>query len=107
MLSLLLRLLGLTFLVVVSVHILIPSPARDERPHRHHGTGSLRIISEAANRTINPALFSFVSRPDLEPVRWQMTVYDADAVSPGLWFVAPYHNLSRESDLKWVRRPWV
>lgn len=36
------------------------------------------------------ALFNFVSRPDLKPPKWNLTVHHPDLVAPGYWFVSPY-----------------
>ena len=36
------------------------------------------------------SLFSFVTRPDLKPAKWNITVYHPELVSPGYWFVSPY-----------------
>lgn len=34
----------------------------------------------------------FVSRPDIEPARWNVQVYDKTRLAPGYWFVSPYEK---------------
>lgn len=39
--------------------------------------------------------FRFVTRPDLDAPRWNLTVYDDANVSPGHWFLAPYEEVQQ------------
>ena len=41
--------------------------------------------------------WTFVTRPDLDAPRWNVTVYDEAAVTPGYWFVAPYEEVAQEN----------
>jgi hypothetical protein len=41
-------------------------------------------------------LFSFVTRPEFKLPRFNVTVYDANAVTPGYWFLAPYAKIYQE-----------
>lgn len=36
------------------------------------------------------SLFTFITRPDLKPSRWNLTVYHPELLAPGYWFVSPY-----------------
>lgn len=35
---------------------------------------------------------TFITRPDIDAPRWDITVYDEDALAPGYWFIAPYEQ---------------
>lgn len=37
--------------------------------------------------------FQFVTRPDIGAPKWDIETFDADALTPGYWFVAPYAAL--------------
>ena len=39
--------------------------------------------------------FKYITRPDIEAPRWNITVYDEDLVSPGYWFVESYDFLDQ------------
>lgn len=41
--------------------------------------------------------FTFATRPDLDAPRWNITIYDEAAVTPGYWFVAPYEEVEQEN----------
>ncbi|KAK5168356.1 uncharacterized protein LTR77_006926 [Saxophila tyrrhenica] len=46
--------------------------------------------------------FEFVTRPDIGAPRWNIQVYDEEALAPGYWLVAPYAKLDqREEGSKW------
>ena len=45
---------------------------------------------------------NFITRPDFQAKRWQVNVYDADAVTPGYWFVAPYFDIDEIPANKWI-----
>ena len=45
--------------------------------------------------------FNFVTRPDIAAPKWDVNIYDEDALSPGYWFVAPYKDLKQESYSAW------
>lgn len=34
----------------------------------------------------------FVTRPDIEPARWNVEIYDRERLAPGYWFVSPYEK---------------
>ncbi|KAK5170237.1 uncharacterized protein LTR77_004823 [Saxophila tyrrhenica] len=40
--------------------------------------------------------WTFVTRPDLDAPRWEVAVYDQEAVAPGYWFVAPYEEVDQK-----------
>ncbi|KAK3709516.1 hypothetical protein LTR37_010889 [Vermiconidia calcicola] len=41
-------------------------------------------------------LFSFVSRPDIKAPKWNITVFDKEALAPGYWFFGPYETLNMD-----------
>ncbi|KAK5110420.1 hypothetical protein LTR85_001030 [Meristemomyces frigidus] len=45
-------------------------------------------------------LFNFVTRPELRAPRFNVTVYDANRVTPGYWFVAPYASIVQQTQPK-------
>lgn len=47
------------------------------------------------------SLFQFVTRPDIEAPKWDITIYDQEALAPGYWFLAPYANLQQTSYPLW------
>ena len=44
---------------------------------------------------------SSLQRPDIGAPRWDVKIYDNDAISPGYWFVAPYAKLEQKDYKKW------
>ena len=52
------------------------------------------------DRLLRPALI-VKQRPDISAPRWDVKIYDEDAISPGYWFVAPYAHLKQSSYKKW------
>lgn len=45
----------------------------------------------------------YVTRPDIVSHRWDITVYNEDALAPGYYFVAPYSEVRQETkDGQWV-----
>ena len=46
-------------------------------------------------------LFKFVTRPDIGAPRWEVEVFDQEALAPGYWFLAPYANLAQVSFPLW------
>jgi hypothetical protein len=45
--------------------------------------------------------FHFVTRPDIGAPKWNIEVYDADALAQGYWFVAPYASLDQTTFPHW------
>ena len=45
--------------------------------------------------------YEFVTRPDIAAPKWNVKIYDEEALSPGYWFVAPYKDLKQESYSAW------
>lgn len=45
--------------------------------------------------------FTYVSRPDLRSIRWDITTTDKQALSPGYWFLAPYAKLEQDEFTSW------
>ena len=46
--------------------------------------------------------FTFVTRPDLDAPKWDVTVYKEKAVTEGYWFAGPYANAVQERpDMPW------
>lgn len=43
-----------------------------------------------------------MQRPDIDAPRWNITTFDADALSPGYWFVTPYEKHDEGHDNAWV-----
>ena len=37
----------------------------------------------------------FVTRPDIQAPKFNVTIYDEKALAPGYWFVAPYANIHK------------
>lgn len=65
---------------------------------------SLRLVRAQQNN--NPqadgdVLFKFVTRPDIGAPKWNITVYDQEAITPGYWFLAPYANLAQTKYPLW------
>lgn len=59
-----------------------PGPAPDPGDHNFH---------------------DFVTRPDIQAPRWEITVHDESSLSPGYWFVAPYTKIDQtERGPGWV-----
>lgn len=50
---------------------------------------------------ITPNFYQFVTRPDISAPKWDIEVYDPDALAPGYWFVAPYANLIQKEWPLW------
>ena len=47
--------------------------------------------------------YNYVTRPDIDAPRWDIKVYDKEALSPGYWFVAPYAMVDGHSNADaWV-----
>ncbi|KAK3696303.1 hypothetical protein LTR37_018039 [Vermiconidia calcicola] len=46
----------------------------------------------------------YITRPDIEAPRWNLTIYNSDLISPGYWFVPSYDFLdqSLENGGKWT-----
>jgi len=61
----------------------------------------LGLCRLSAGQTGDPNFFQFVTRPDILAPKWDITVYDQDALAPGHWFVAPYENLIQHSWPLW------
>ena len=49
---------------------------------------------EFKNANDGSDLNCFVSRPDLRPPLYEVTVHSAERVTPGFWFVAPYEKVT-------------
>ena len=47
---------------------------------------------------------SILQRPDIDAPRWNVKVYDQDALSPGYWFQATYEYVSQSDD---DNKAWV
>lgn len=45
--------------------------------------------------------YQFVTRPDIGAPKWDVEVYDRQALAPGYWFVAPYANLQQSTFPLW------
>ncbi|KAK3047787.1 hypothetical protein LTR09_010762 [Extremus antarcticus] len=45
--------------------------------------------------------FTYVTRPDINPIRWSIKTFDEEALSPGYWFVAPYAALEQSEYNSW------
>lgn len=43
----------------------------------------------------------FITRPDILAPKWEITVYEEEALAPGHWFVAPYANLIQKTWPLW------
>ena len=47
--------------------------------------------------------YSFVTRPDIDAPKWDVTIYDNESLSPGYWFIAPYQEVvQRKPGSGWV-----
>ena len=62
-----------------------PSPHRRDDGYNAHFA---EIDPNASNH--QKKFQSFVTRPDIDAPRWDVTIYDEEALAPGYWFVAPY-----------------
>ncbi|KAK5173383.1 uncharacterized protein LTR77_002064 [Saxophila tyrrhenica] len=47
------------------------------------------------------SFFKFVTRPDIGAPRWNIKIFDEEALAPGYWFLAPYANLGQVSYPLW------
>lgn len=47
------------------------------------------------------SFYKFVTRPDIGAPRWDIKIYDEEALAPGYWFLAPYANLGQVSYPLW------
>lgn len=61
----------------------------------------LDVLVAQENPFDHPNFFQFVTRPDISVPKWDIEVYDEEALAPGYWFVAPYENLIQHSYPKW------
>ena len=60
------------------------------------------LFSAGANPTAHDSdhgLFNFVTRPDIKAPKWNITVYDRDALAPGYWFFGPYETLDLKEEM--------
>ncbi len=56
-----------------------------------------------ADTTTEADYFHFVTRPDIRALKWDIQLYDAKAVAPGYWFIAPYELLGqKERGAAWI-----
>ena len=68
-----------------------------------------KVVERAINNhgmkdtTIKDGFFHFVTRPDIQALKWNITVYDKEAVAPGSWFIAPYELLGQKER----GEPWI
>ncbi|EMC97987.1 hypothetical protein BAUCODRAFT_410032 [Baudoinia panamericana UAMH 10762] len=61
---------------------------------------SLTLALGASNvRWDDGALSTFITRPDLKPPKLRVAVHDAERVTPGYLFIAPYSHLVPASDM--------
>jgi hypothetical protein len=51
------------------------------------------------NHDSDRGLFNFESRPDIRAPKWEIEVYDKDALAPGYWFFGPYETLNMDDEL--------
>lgn len=46
---------------------------------------------------------TYLSRPDIQPLRWLVQVFDKDRLAPGYWFVSPYDiNGNTQPEASWI-----
>jgi hypothetical protein len=62
----------------------------------------LRRAYEHRKTHLDPKLhdqefFDFVTRPDLDIPRWNITVFQPEKVTPGYWFITPYEEVQQDS----------
>jgi len=50
---------------------------------------------QAHSDNLDDLYFHFKTRPDIQAPKFNVRVYDTEALSPGYWFVAPYEDLDR------------
>lgn len=71
-------------LIVVHLTLVVLGVCQD-------GTASYSTEEVELDRTKHDIeFFNFVTRPDIDAPRWDITVHNERTVAPGLWFVAPY-----------------
>jgi hypothetical protein len=58
-------------------------------------------LHQEASTDEDEDFFHFVTRPDIGAPKWNITLYDEDALAPGYWFLAPYANLEQTSFQHW------
>ncbi|KAK5163442.1 uncharacterized protein LTR77_010624 [Saxophila tyrrhenica] len=73
-----------------------PHAARDAGPRRpkHKKPDKPKYSDEET-------YFSYVSRPDIQPIRWEIKNFDKEALAPGYWFLAPYAALEQSEYNSW------
>lgn len=87
------------FLVLCFAHTIIAerpvhSPGKILRgipDQKYHGDGA-----EGDDK-----FYKFITRPDIRAPKWDVTIYDPDAISPGYWFVAPYKDINQKDYQRW------
>ena len=69
----------------------------------HRKFSTLALDSRRGDASTENDLFRFVTRPDIQAPRWNITIHDEGAVAPGYWFVAPYEVLAqKQRGAAWV-----
>lgn len=79
----------------------------------HYSLARTDTINQSQNSTRLPLIgtdltetnqvHNFVSRPDIKPARWNVTVHNEKRVAPGYWFAAPMEsNTYREPGGSWI-----
>lgn len=69
----------------------VPTPSvAPAAPNGYDAPGSHAIDAHAKSHQYN---FQQFVRPDIDAPRWDLTIYNESALSPGYWFVAPYQEV--------------
>ncbi|KXS96609.1 hypothetical protein AC578_10431 [Pseudocercospora eumusae] len=48
-------------------------------------------------------LHNYITRPDLQAPKWNISIYDRENLAPGYWFMSPYEHINQKSPGKgWI-----
>ena len=89
-------------LLLTLVHSLGTLSSSYKYVHGALHAGGVEVLERAVDEygvedtTTEADFFHFVTRPDIRAPKWNITVYDEEAVAPGYWFIAPYELLGQK-----------
>lgn len=75
---------------------------------RQYDGVEVHVDEDVESEAHREKFFKFHSRPDIDAPKWDVQIYDKDALSPGYWFMASYSYVKQKaSDSRaWVG-PWI
>ncbi|KAK5168454.1 uncharacterized protein LTR77_007024 [Saxophila tyrrhenica] len=77
-------------------------PASAALVKRQYDTGESKIDQDVDVH--RREFFTFVTRPDIDAPRWDITIYDQDALAPGYFFVSTYEWVEQKNE---DTRAWI